>query len=92
MKDFTWPLILITAGVIFLLNNFGLLPWSIWAAIWRFWPVILIFTGLELILPDSSWGKILLAVFTLIIIGLIIISSLVWIKPSTNSLEKLLVL
>ncbi|MGI6278728.1 MAG: LiaI-LiaF-like domain-containing protein [Patescibacteria group bacterium] len=92
MEKLTWPLILITAGVIFLLNNFGLLPWSIWAAIWRFWPVILIFTGLELILPDSSWEKILLAIITLIIIGLVIFLSLVFVKPSTNSLEKLLVL
>jgi len=92
MKKLIWPLILITTGIILLLNNFGLLPWSIWAAIWRFWPVTLIFIGLELILPDSSWGKILLTILILIIIGLIIFSNLVWIKPSTNSLEKLLVI
>lgn len=41
------PLILITIGVIFLLNNTGVLPGSGWDLIWRLWPVILILIGAE---------------------------------------------
>ena len=40
------PLILIAIGLLFLLNNFGLLPIDLW----KLWPLILILIGLELIL------------------------------------------
>jgi len=82
MKKITWPLILVVTGVIFLLNNFGLLPWAIWTTLWQFWPIILIFSGLELILPDSSWGKTLLAIFVLAVIGLVFFLSFIQLKPT----------
>jgi len=47
------PIILITLGVIFLLNNFGLLPWDIWNNLWKFWPVILILIGIEVLIGYS---------------------------------------
>ena len=43
-----WPLLLITAGALFLLQNLGYLPWGFWGAIWRFWPVLLIIIGVQL--------------------------------------------
>jgi len=45
-KDFTGALILIVLGTVFLLNNFGLLPWSIWGMVWRLWPLFLIIPGI----------------------------------------------
>ena len=54
---------LIILGTVFLLNNFGILPWSIWALLWRLWPLILVFWGLEMVFNQTVLGRILLAIF-----------------------------
>jgi len=52
-----WGILFIIAGLIFLLNNYGWLPWSMWNfwhISWRFfWPFVLIFIGLVLLLTRS---------------------------------------
>jgi hypothetical protein len=48
------PSILILIGVLLLLYNLGLVDWSVWSAIARFWPLIPIAVGLELILGRGS--------------------------------------
>lgn len=48
------PLILITLGLVFLLNNLDVLDWSIWEVIWRLWPVLLIAAGLDLLIGRRS--------------------------------------
>ncbi|MBZ5527818.1 MAG: DUF5668 domain-containing protein [Acidobacteriia bacterium] len=40
------PILLITLGVLFLLDNFGWLPWE---RVERFWPVLLIVAGIILL-------------------------------------------
>lgn len=44
------PLLLISAGVVFLLNNLGVLPWGVWEALGRLWPLFLIAIGIDLVL------------------------------------------
>jgi hypothetical protein len=44
------PLLLISAGVVFLLNNLGVLPWSVWETLGRLWPLILIAIGIDLVI------------------------------------------
>jgi multiple antibiotic resistance protein len=44
------PFLLIVFGTLFLLNNFGILDWSIWGELWRLWPLIPIAIGLEMVL------------------------------------------
>ena len=34
-----WATLLITLGAILLLNNLGLLPWTIWDTLARLWPI-----------------------------------------------------
>jgi len=51
-----WAIILIAIGVLFILNNFGVLEFG-WRAIWSLWPLILIFWGIS-ILPIRDWIKI----------------------------------
>jgi len=64
------PLILILVGVLLLLNNFGLLPWSIWGALIHFWPLILVLLGLEIILGRApTWASAPIAVLTLLAVG-----------------------
>ena len=64
------PIILIGLGVIFLLNNLGLLSWSIWETLLRLWPILLVGAGLDLILGRRSiWGSLLALVLTFAILG-----------------------
>ena len=44
------PVLLIGAGALFLLNNLDILPWSVWGALWRLWPLVLIAIGLDMLL------------------------------------------
>lgn len=46
-------LILIFIGILFLLNNFGLLGWDVWFSFIQFWPIILIAVGLKLIFRNN---------------------------------------
>lgn len=71
------PIILIAVGVLLLLNTLNLLPWSIWETLWRFWPVLLILLGLEILIGRRSWvGSLIVlavaavAVITVVAIGL----------------------
>jgi hypothetical protein len=41
--------ILISVGIVFLLNNLGYVPWDVWFRILFLWPIILIAIGVEII-------------------------------------------
>jgi len=61
------PVILIGLGIVFLLNNLGVLPWSVWEVIFRLWPVLLIAAGLDILIGRrSAWGSLLALVLTLV--------------------------
>jgi hypothetical protein len=48
--SFVWPILLICFGIVFLLNNLGILSWDIWMTIIRLWPLLLIVVGLDILL------------------------------------------
>ncbi len=65
-----WPIILVAAGVVLLLNNLGLLSWDIWGTLWRLWPVLLIAIGLDIIIGRRSfWGSLLVGILLLAVLG-----------------------
>lgn len=68
------PFILIVLGVVFILNNLGILPWEIWNNLWKFWPVILILFGVELLLGQSVSIKTFIVLLILIFLIPIIIT------------------
>jgi hypothetical protein len=60
------PAILIGLGVVFLLNNLGLLEWTVWETLLRLWPVLIIGIGLDLLIGRRSiWGSLLVVVLVL---------------------------
>lgn len=64
------PVILIGLGVVFLLNNLGIVSWSVWEVLLRLWPILLIAAGLDLILGRRSiWGSVLALVLTFAVLG-----------------------
>lgn len=65
-------LLLIVFGIVFLLNNFGILSWSIWAFLWKLWPVFLISWGLDLLL-GKKFGSLINATLFIVVVGIIVI-------------------
>jgi len=64
------PLILIGLGVVFLLNNLGVLSWSVWDVIFRLWPVLLIAAGLDLLIGRrSALGSLVALALTLAVLA-----------------------
>jgi hypothetical protein len=49
-----FPLLLITIGVLLLLQNIGVFSENIWDLLWKCWPVILIWIGLDALLNRSG--------------------------------------
>ena len=68
-----WPVILITAGLLFLLDNLGMLHVNFWE-LWRLWPILLILAGLDILLAHRSWlGSLIVLVLTLAVIASVVI-------------------
>ena len=64
------PIILIGLGIVFLLNNLGILTWSVWDVIFRLWPVLLVAEGLDILIGRrSAWGALLSLVLTLALVA-----------------------
>ncbi len=64
------PLILITAGVLFLLANLDLLPFTFWEIAARFWPLLLILIGLDILIGRRSVvGAVIVLILWLALIG-----------------------
>jgi hypothetical protein len=68
-----WPVILIGAGVVFLLNNLGLLSWNVWGTLFRLWPVLLIAIGLDILFGRKSIiGSLIVALLLVMVLGVAI--------------------
>jgi len=64
------PVILICLGILFLLNNLGVLPWSVWEMVFRLWPVLVIVAGLEILIGRRSvLGSLVVLVLTLALVA-----------------------
>ena len=69
-KHLFWGIILIATGMLFILNNLGIIHFS-WFSFWRLWPVILLFWGIT-ILPVKDLVKYILLGIVLISMFLVI--------------------
>jgi hypothetical protein len=70
------PLILLSAGVLLLLNNLNVVPWAIWRDIWPYWPLLLVLLGLEAFISGRvAWGTLVLLAVALPIIGVAVSAS-----------------
>ena len=61
------PILLIGAGVLFLLNNLGIVDWAVWGGLWRLWPLALVAIGLDLLFGRRRpWLSTLLVLLLLV--------------------------
>src|SRR3989304_514458 len=61
-RGWGWAVISLGLGTVFLLANFGFLPWNSWALLLRMWPLILVAIGLDLIFEGRGAGSAILGV------------------------------
>src|SRR5512139_2113401 len=59
----------ISFGVIFLLHNFGQLPWNAWDMLFRLWPLFIVAIGLDLLLGKRSIWLGLLGAAIILLLG-----------------------
>ena len=63
----TWGTSFIFLGVVFLLQTTGVLPWTLWGTLWRFWPVALVLLGVGILLRGRNiW---LVSLVSVVILG-----------------------
>jgi hypothetical protein len=81
---FVGAVVLIGLGTVFLLGNLGYLMIGSWEIIWRFWPVLLLALGLDLIIGRrSAWSALAGVALGVLLIGAIIYISVI--QPFTTT-------
>ena len=59
------PVLLIAAGIFFLLSNLGIINLNFWDVAWRLWPIALIAIGLDLLIGRRSiWSSLVVLLVT----------------------------
>ncbi|MBW6431858.1 hypothetical protein K0A96_01575, partial [Patescibacteria group bacterium] len=66
-----WALLLISLGVIFLGAEFGYWGYDQVSQIWQFWPLVLVFAGLDMLTKKYKYGWLLMLVAFFLSAGLI---------------------
>ena len=70
------PLILITIGILFLLANLGYLPLSFWEIAYRYWPLVLVLIGLEIIIGRHS----IIGALVILVLWFALIAGVLWLS------------
>jgi len=67
------PFLLIVVGGVLLLNNLGVLSWSVWSTLAQLWPVVLVLVGIELVLGRRTplLGFVVAAIVIAVAIGVV---------------------
>lgn len=82
-RSLFWPVVFIGAGVIFLLDSVGAFPPGVspWEVMFRYWPLILILIGVDILFgrAESPLSRLIGAVLALALVGAVIL--LVFVAP-----------
>ena len=80
-----FPILLVIVGVVLLLQTTGVLPWSLWSTLWRFWPVLVILAGLSIVLRNApAWVMPSIALLALAgVVGAAVAIEWPFTKPTT---------
>lgn len=66
-----WGTLLLGAGIIFLLRNYGIIPWH-WRALYQAWPFALIFWGLAMLEARETTKRFLFLAAIIALLGLLV--------------------
>lgn len=74
--DAWFGIVLISIGILFLLNTFGVVPWDVWGQFWRFCPLLLVFTGVKLVLGKSFLANVISLFLVSVVVILVMVYTL----------------
>lgn len=74
-------LFLLFLGTLLLLQSLDILPWAIWKTLWRFWPVLLIMTGLGVLLRRFNGWLVSLLILAVLFASL---GLAIWLDPRVS--------
>ncbi len=80
-----WGVFLMFGGILLLFNTFGIIPWEIWQVLLRFWPVLIIVAGIQMILGGSRFSQVLVKIITLALFGWVILIAIDEVSPKLLS-------
>lgn len=84
-ENLTWGILFIFAGIIFLLNTIGILPWNVWGTIGHFWPILIILIGVDMVFGKSLVAKIVGLNLKILALLIILGVALTVVAPKTIS-------
>ncbi len=67
--------IVLLIGLLLLANTTGFLNWNVWSVLWKFWPLFIVFAGIEM-LQISQKAKALIFLLIMIIVVFFVIGFL----------------
>jgi hypothetical protein len=67
--NIVFGVIIITAGLILLANNFGLVDWRFWQAILFLWPFLLVLIGFQILLGQGLLARLGMLVVSLTLVA-----------------------
>lgn len=77
--------LLLFAGIVLILNNFGVVSWIFWYAIAPLWPLLLVLLGLRIIFGHSRASRVITALFAILFGAVVIAYGLIRINsPLSN--------
>jgi hypothetical protein len=79
-----WGFTVLSTGIILLMNTLGVITWDIWQYIWPFWPIILIFLGIDIILGKGLIAKIISSIIAISAILVITAYALMMVETSIS--------
>lgn len=88
MKKGFGGLFVLLVGFILLGNTTGFLSWNVWDLLWKFWPVFIIFAGIEMLDVAKQVKFIIAAIVTIIVLG-VVVTTLQSSQTKMNSQEEL---
>ena len=60
---------LIFSGIILLLNTFEIVSWEFWDSLWKFWPLLLVLMGLQIIFSKGPLLRLILTILSIFVVG-----------------------
>lgn len=83
-RGYVWAVISLGLGTVFLLANFGYLPWNSLSLLLRFWPLLLIGAGLDLIFR----GRSPVATVVGVLLAVLVVGGIVWFALSGTTFAQ----